>query len=97
MIRRPPRSTLFPYTTLFRSCNTSGLLLFVYLHILVATLFFHSTSASMPPRRAPKVLKAKVNNVPLDPQEGLPAPAAPVPSCPLPGQVRCTLSHSRVQ
>src|SRR5215813_828717 len=22
MIRRPPRSTLFPYTTLFRSCNT---------------------------------------------------------------------------
>src|SRR2546421_6825785 len=32
MIRRPPRSTLFPYTTLFRSCvvpddaNPSGLL-----------------------------------------------------------------------
>src|SRR5260370_16158783 len=24
MIRRPPRSTLFPYTTLFRSTNTSG-------------------------------------------------------------------------
>src|SRR2546426_10281792 len=23
MIRRPPRSTLFPYTTLFRSINTS--------------------------------------------------------------------------
>src|SRR2546426_6809738 len=22
MIRRPPRSTLFPYTTLFRSCNS---------------------------------------------------------------------------
>src|SRR3712207_7097625 len=22
MIRRPPRSTLFPYTTLFRSCTT---------------------------------------------------------------------------
>src|SRR6267142_5033598 len=22
MIRRPPRSTLFPYTTLFRSCRT---------------------------------------------------------------------------
>src|SRR3712207_7158637 len=22
MIRRPPRSTLFPYTTLFRSCHT---------------------------------------------------------------------------
>src|SRR3989441_9147901 len=24
MIRRPPRSTLFPYTTLFRSCNGHG-------------------------------------------------------------------------
>src|SRR2546423_7839183 len=25
MIRRPPRSTLFPYTTLFRSLNEAGL------------------------------------------------------------------------
>src|SRR2546429_4383535 len=25
MIRRPPRSTLFPYTTLFRSCNPFAL------------------------------------------------------------------------
>src|SRR5687767_15484301 len=25
MIRRPPRSTLFPYTTLFRSCSRPGL------------------------------------------------------------------------
>src|SRR2546428_8124739 len=24
MIRRPPRSTLFPYTTLFRSCGVLG-------------------------------------------------------------------------
>src|SRR2546429_3422765 len=24
MIRRPPRSTLFPYTTLFRSCDGGG-------------------------------------------------------------------------
>src|SRR2546425_5123439 len=24
MIRRPPRSTLFPYTTLFRSCERAG-------------------------------------------------------------------------
>src|SRR2546430_3375190 len=27
MIRRPPRSTLFPYTTLFRSLGSSGMLL----------------------------------------------------------------------
>src|SRR5258707_8279034 len=26
MIRRPPRSTLFPYTTLFRSCNVQAVL-----------------------------------------------------------------------
>src|SRR3712207_7327129 len=26
MIRRPPRSTLFPYTTLFRSTNAPGLI-----------------------------------------------------------------------
>src|SRR5574337_429571 len=26
MIRRPPRSTLFPYTTLFRSCRSDVLL-----------------------------------------------------------------------
>src|ERR1035441_66629 len=26
MIRRPPRSTLFPYTTLFRSCDSYGTL-----------------------------------------------------------------------
>src|SRR5260221_3419929 len=26
MIRRPPRSTLFPYTTLFRSANTGQLI-----------------------------------------------------------------------
>src|SRR2546426_7364609 len=29
MIRRPPRSTLFPYTTLFRSARPSDLLLVV--------------------------------------------------------------------
>src|SRR3712207_7251972 len=28
MIRRPPRSTLFPYTTLFRSCGRRGPFLF---------------------------------------------------------------------
>src|SRR5256885_11640648 len=29
MIRRPPRSTLFPYTTLFRSLGTAGLFVVV--------------------------------------------------------------------
>src|SRR2546429_7412628 len=34
MIRRPPRSTLFPYTTLFRSCRvSSGCEVYVQPHI----------------------------------------------------------------
>src|SRR2546426_3308417 len=31
MIRRPPRSTLFPYTTLFRSLRASGIVAPLYL------------------------------------------------------------------
>src|SRR5256885_2998738 len=34
MIRRPPRSTLFPYTTLFRSANVLSLLAFLTLRQL---------------------------------------------------------------
>src|SRR5438309_9314923 len=34
MIRRPPRSTLFPYTTLFRSCNAAELVLEVETRLL---------------------------------------------------------------
>src|SRR3712207_7946306 len=37
MIRRPPRSTLFPYTTLFRSVGDENRL---SLHVLVAYLVF---------------------------------------------------------
>src|SRR5438093_8786031 len=33
MIRRPPRSTLFPYTTLFRSRGGSRLFLHVLVHL----------------------------------------------------------------
>src|SRR4051794_41766783 len=41
LIRRPPRSTLFPYTTLFRSATPSRwtpLALSVFLHCVVALL-----------------------------------------------------------
>src|SRR2546421_816924 len=37
MIRRPPRSTLFPYTTLFRSLSLRGL--FISVLILVVLLY----------------------------------------------------------
>src|SRR2546422_11390390 len=39
MIRRPPRSTLFPYTTLFRS--TAMLLVNAFQVLYVADYFFH--------------------------------------------------------
>src|SRR5258706_13857289 len=39
MIRRPPRSTLFPYTTLFRS-GFGALHLFVVLHLQIIKLLF---------------------------------------------------------
>src|SRR5437667_5027326 len=59
MIRRPPRSTLFPYTTLFRSCMFSCLqileafLWFVLITLLNVTLIIRrvdrkSGSAGMP-------------------------------------------------
>src|SRR3712207_7557111 len=41
MIRRPPRSTLFPYTTLFRSC-------FMQLHkVILAPFSYHFSKSSM--------------------------------------------------
>src|SRR2546430_8910436 len=36
MIRRPPRSTLFPYTTLFRSCAAAALVLTAPLLLVAA-------------------------------------------------------------
>src|SRR5438270_9226615 len=41
MIRRPPRSTLFPYTTLFRSpsCSSRGLVLWILILYVLASTF----------------------------------------------------------
>src|ERR1044071_1082563 len=39
MIRRPPRSTLFPYTTLFRSTWLTGFALFTVLYLFNASTF----------------------------------------------------------
>src|SRR5712675_2604158 len=50
MIRRPPRSTLFPYTTLFRSVRASYL------------LFFRKKSAS-PRRTNPEHIKEILRDV----------------------------------
>src|SRR5256885_11344553 len=45
MIRRPPRSTLFPYTTLFRSSSTSRTGLFTWIGRLTAD--FYASAAGL--------------------------------------------------
>src|SRR5258706_7522525 len=47
MIRRPPRSTLFPYTTLFRSVRATFLLLFLGLVGTVAAIAFRGERLSL--------------------------------------------------
>src|SRR3712207_8307544 len=42
MIRRPPRSTLFPYTTLFRSCMCIGMMLHGGVTTAMGTFFVFS-------------------------------------------------------
>src|SRR2546422_1954530 len=49
MIRRPPRSTLFPYTTLFRSCMLRARMLLLPGGLLTGRPFHESVS----PRTAP--------------------------------------------
>src|SRR5256885_12261417 len=48
MIRRPPRSTLFPYTTLFRSrhagCLSNAYCSYVVLHVLHCVVNCHTRS-----------------------------------------------------
>src|SRR3989442_6361306 len=41
MIRRPPRSTLFPYTTLFRSCGRPGRAPERFLPLDITSLLLH--------------------------------------------------------
>src|SRR5690242_21904533 len=46
MIRRPPRSTLFPYTTLFRSVFSSGLMLALKSGVMAAETIDEGLSAN---------------------------------------------------
>src|SRR2546429_7335272 len=51
MIRRPPRSTLFPYTTLFRSgCRSECSRLCFFLHPRNARIWRLGSAAQLPPR-----------------------------------------------
>src|SRR5437870_13622080 len=44
MLRRPPRSTLFPYTTLFRSLRVSGIVMRLRMFLLLITFLKASHS-----------------------------------------------------
>src|SRR5256885_16205546 len=48
MIRRPPRSTLFPYTTLFRSCGSSRSRVLVTARQIAMYLCRELTDLSLP-------------------------------------------------
>src|SRR2546426_11445571 len=52
MIRRPPRSTLFPYTTLFRSSISRYFALFILDFALAAAIAGCATWRAQPPLRA---------------------------------------------
>src|SRR3712207_550097 len=46
MIRRPPRSTLFPYTTLFRSALVLGPALAAFTRLLKPVIWFFNSTAN---------------------------------------------------
>src|SRR2546422_7715772 len=52
MIRRPPRSTLFPYTTLFRSRITIPEAIYALEFTAIFYLFLRGWTGSLDPRKA---------------------------------------------
>src|SRR2546429_1243506 len=58
MIRRPPRSTLFPYTTLFRSCACNQLLLAKHLGQAVLRPW-ESKERAVTPRQVRRVIRSE--------------------------------------
>src|SRR5256885_2510133 len=76
MIRRPPRSTLFPYTTLFRSPLFIGFLMLVGGGI-AAYVLIGPGKATAPPPLPPVVTTAAPPSPPV-----VVTPSPPVPSPP---------------
>src|SRR3712207_8282518 len=69
MIRRPPRSTLFPYTTLFRSGQTGTLLAAFFrfepavtLTVLAAGMSMDSPVCGLRPVRAERCVRSTVRS-----------------------------------
>src|SRR3712207_7134594 len=83
MIRRPPRSTLFPYTTLFRSpsradAGSAQRLLASYPRMVVteAHLPVRASSRSLTPALYPSVANDRRRLCGLNPSSGTPARSA---------------------
>src|SRR2546422_5760286 len=82
MIRRPPRSTLFPYTTLFRSLGADGWLLFDFRSVnpvagrvlAVGGMGTRRLFVLLPQRGAPVAL---VHRIELQPLQGFPGEVRP--------------------
>src|SRR3712207_9290543 len=66
MIRRPPRSTLFPYTTLFRSSVPISRLTLRMVRSTLVTAWF---LADWPTRTSPFLAKATTDGVVREPSE----------------------------
>src|SRR3712207_8767536 len=67
MIRRPPRSTLFPYTTLFRSAAPSQSQLLLRSHLRFRPCQYHTavSTSSWPSRLMnPLLMTARVATIP---------------------------------
>src|SRR3712207_9278179 len=73
MIRRPPRSTLFPYTTLFRSSAPTRLSLNRFVELFVQDAFWL-------PNRSMRSLSARMSYVDKDEAPRLSVVNPPVPS-----------------
>src|SRR2546430_7235722 len=69
MIRRPPRSTLFPYTTLFRSAETSLPSTPGHLRLSPAWLLFAALALAVP--IAPLLLRSEEHTSELQSQSNL--------------------------
>src|SRR3712207_9547986 len=63
MIRRPPRSTLFPYTTLFRSDNTEPRSAAAYVHHGMTSSDLLDTALAVQLTDATDVLLAKADRL----------------------------------
>src|SRR6266699_5411313 len=69
MIRRPPRSTLFPYTTLFRSLGTGIAVIGLLSHVITMAAFSserseeHTAELQSRPHRVCRLLLEKKKNL----------------------------------